>query len=283
MKSKKVIIIIISFIVLVLTTVCIFALTQKNNNEQPKNETEQNNINNENSANNETDENNKSNEDSENTNTTNPTDNTEENTADKNQIEYQNSTTIENLKQETGATGDSDLYEMQVESDGRKVLTIKSSIAYQVALAGMIKQEKPTKQELTSLISNGPTKNGIWIEKNSRNKFIELLKGNTVSTYKINENGYLELEEQNNPNQNDKILQKLIKQDKQYCIQIKESSYIVDEITGEIQENPFEQIDPHQTYEYVQDNGNYVISLNSNKQGLLKNSEIVQSLLELLK
>lgn len=277
MKSKKIMIVIIISIVLVATAICIFLVTQKNNNEERKNEIEQCIVN---KVLDEKNEESKTNTDA---NIVNEENKIEENSADKNQIEYQNSTTIENLKQETGATGDSDLYEMRVESDGRKVLTIKSSITYQVALAGMLKQEKPTKQELTSIISDGPTKNGIWIEKSSRNKFLELLKGNTESTYKINENGYLKLEKQNNPNQNDKILQKLIKQDKQYCIQIKESSYIVDEITGEIQENPFEQIDPYQTYEYVQYNGNYVISLNSNKQGLLKNNEIMQSLLELLK
>ena len=41
---------------------------------------------------------------------------------DKNQVDYNNNATVNELKDFTGASGDSELYEVTTEYDGRKVL-----------------------------------------------------------------------------------------------------------------------------------------------------------------
>jgi len=58
---------------------------------------------------------------------------------DKNQIAYQENVTVDEIKNETGATGNSNIYEIQQEYDGRNVVTVKANIKYKVAFAGMIK------------------------------------------------------------------------------------------------------------------------------------------------
>ena len=67
---------------------------------------------------------------------------------DKNQIEYQPNVTVEELKNEIGATGNTDIYEVEQEYDGRNIITVKPNIKYKVAFAGMIKKAKPSMNEL---------------------------------------------------------------------------------------------------------------------------------------
>ena len=49
---------------------------------------------------------------------------------------YDENADIEDLKQEYKMTGSDELYEIQTEEDGRKVLYIKPDINYKVAFAG---------------------------------------------------------------------------------------------------------------------------------------------------
>ena len=113
---------------------------------------------------------------------------------DKNQVDYDEDATVNELKDFTGASGDSDLYEVATEYDGRKVLKIKDNKQYDVAMAGIIKQGKPEFSEIDSLKEKAPNKSGIWISESSRNNFLDLLEDQTNSRYKINEEGYLEIE-----------------------------------------------------------------------------------------
>ena len=71
--------------------------------------------------------------------------------------------------EETGKQGDSDLYEIQEGQDNIKIATIKSSVKYKVAFAGIIKNGQPNKNDLDEIMQeNHPQKAGIWIYDKDR-------------------------------------------------------------------------------------------------------------------
>ena len=52
---------------------------------------------------------------------------------DKNEVLYNDNVTVNELKNETSITGNSEIYEVQKEYDGRKVLAVKASKKVKVA------------------------------------------------------------------------------------------------------------------------------------------------------
>jgi len=200
---------------------------------------------------------------------------------DKNEIQYQEDASIDELKNETGLTADSNLYEVNTEYDGRKVLSIKANIQYKVAFAGIMKGQAPKIDEVDSIIQeNHPTENGVWIDKQSRSKFLELLKDNTNSEYEINESGYLIIKNKNQQNENDKNLERFINSSKCLVITISSIYYEVDNVTGEVVEYPFETLDDYQTYNQVMSDNNIIFVITSNKNKKLTNQEILEDLLQ---
>ena len=73
---------------------------------------------------------------------------------DKNEVLYNDNVTVNELKNETSITGNSEIYEVQKEYDGRKVLAVKASKKVKVAFAGMIKNAKPEFNELEEIFEN---------------------------------------------------------------------------------------------------------------------------------
>lgn len=192
-----------------------------------------------------------------------------------------NEVTVESLKQELGAEADSSMYEVTDDGDGRKVLAIKPSLEYSVAMAGILNnQKKFDKNEVESIMKNAPEKNGIWISENARKKFTKIINQFTNSEYYVDNNGYLQEQKVKN-NKYTKLINNLINGNKLYSIDINDKCYVLDEMTGEIQENPFEEMDPYQTYEYFENNEKMAIILSTNKAGVLTNNEIIESFLEL--
>lgn len=191
---------------------------------------------------------------------------------------------IDNLKDETGAIGDSTIYETQKDSyDGREVLTVKPSIKYKVAFAGMIKKAIPTFEELDSIYQeNYVAKNGIWIEKDSKEAMMKILNDKEIfqSQYAINEEGYVIVEKENQANEKDKRLQAAIRGKKQYLISISSICYIVDNITGEILDYSFEDMDKYQIYEYFEDGNKDILFITENKENQLSKEEIINSILD---
>ena len=103
---------------------------------------------------------------------------------------YDENATIDDLKEEYNIEGNSELYEIQTEYDGRKVLAIKASENYKVAFAGLIKKSKPTFEEATKIFEEQyPKQAGIWIEPESRQIILNYLNNNLNSSYEIEENG----------------------------------------------------------------------------------------------
>ncbi len=195
----------------------------------------------------------------------------------------QNIATVEELKEETGLTGNTEIYEVQQEFDGRQVLTVKANIKYKVAFAGMIKKSVPTMEELDTILNeNLPKENGIWIEKDSRDKILNLFNNENVnSKYTIDNNGYLRIQEKNKQNDIDKKIDKIINGDKQYILDVSSVCYIVDELSGDIWNYTFEKMDKFQTYEYFQDDNKMIVFINENSKNQLTNEEIFNSIVEL--
>lgn len=199
---------------------------------------------------------------------------------DKNQVDYNNNATVNELKDFTGASGDSELYEVATEYDGRKVLKIKDNKQYDVAIAGIIKQGKPEFSEVETLKEKGPNKTGIWVSEKSRTDFLNLLEGQTNSQYSINDEGYLEIKDKSSQNEIDKKLESLISSDKQFAIDVSGTDYIIDSVTGEIVENPFEQLDAYQAFDYIANDGSYIIVVTTNKEKALQKNEILNSIIK---
>lgn len=195
---------------------------------------------------------------------------------------YNESATLEDLKKEYGATGDENLYDIETEYDGRKVLAIKASENFKVAFAGLVENRKITLEEATKIFDDEyPTNNGIWVEEKSREKILNYLNQNLNSKYEIDKNGYLTISSKKNSDYDNKI-EKIINSNKQYIIGINSKKYYIDAISGEILDNPFEEFDKYQTYAYCQDDDKIVICITENTSKKLSNKEIFDSVVSLM-
>ena len=188
---------------------------------------------------------------------------------------------IENLKQDLGYNNNTDttIYEIKNEYDGREVLTIKPNIQYKVAIAGAIKNAKPEFSELDKLLEQSPNESGIWITEDSREKVLRILKEITKANYKIDNKGYLVQENNKNANEIDEKIKKIINEKKLYIIDIDKSAYIVDEVTGNIEEYPFEEIDPHTPFEMFETENASVYIVTENTHNILNSKFIIEEIL----
>lgn len=198
---------------------------------------------------------------------------------------YDENSTLEQLKEEYKIIGADEIYQIETEDDGRKVVTIRPSIEYKVAFCGMIKNSKPEFAEIDSVFEkNNPTKNGIWIKSDDREKVLKYLNNNESlkAEYNVNEEGYLEIIRNNNETDIDKKIQKLINGNKQYVFCISSICYMVDVVTGEIVDNPYNELEEYQTYEYFKDEERMIIFITENKENKMTNEEIFKSILDLM-
>lgn len=201
----------------------------------------------------------------------------------QNSLMYNNTATVDELKEEYGMSGNDDLYDVQTEYDGRQVLKVKATENFKVAFAGLVNGTKNSIENSSEIFENEyPTENGIWIEKNSREKIEKYLNENMKSKYKISEKGYLTISEKKSSKEDNEI-EKIINGNKQYLIEISGTNYYIDALTGEAVDNPFEELDKYQTYAYCQDEDKMVIFITENKSKALQNSEIFESVLALMK
>ena len=198
---------------------------------------------------------------------------------------YQDDATVSQLKEEYKMTGENDLYEVQTEYDGRKVLVIKPNIDYKVAFAGAIKKSTPQFSEIDTIFEeNYPKKSGVWIEKDSQEKILDYLQNSDKlqSKYSIDEDGYLKVSKAQNESDFDKKLDKIIESKNSYVLAISGTSYMVDVVTGEIVDNPYESMESYQTYEYVENENNKIIFITENVEKKLTDNEIFESIVNLL-
>ena len=196
---------------------------------------------------------------------------------EENVIENDNPEEIESIKNEINSTADSNIYYVTKETDGRKILQIKPEIQFQVDLAGIIKNSKPEENEIESLNKKAPNETGIWISKQSREKFLSLLSENNIDSFSIEENGYLKI---NKEPENDiaKKIKNMTESDKLYIINITGIAYERDYISGEIVEYPFEDMDPNQVIELYENENEKILEVTTNKNQELMEKEILEEI-----
>lgn len=202
-----------------------------------------------------------------------------------NSIMYEESSTVEQLKEEYKITGKEDIYQIETENDGRKVITVKPTIEYKVAFCGMVKNSKPEMSELDSIYEEkNPTENGIWIKQSDREKILKYLNNNkfTKAKYQINNKGFLNVIFSDDGTDVDKKIQDIINGDKQYIFCISSLCYMIDTVTGEIVDNPYNELEEYQTYEYFKDENRMIIFITENKSSKMSNDEIFESIIDLI-
>lgn len=186
---------------------------------------------------------------------------------------------INQIKNEINATADSDMYKIEEEYDGRKIIQIKPNIQFETVLAGILKNGEPLESEIQDLLQNRPTKSGIWIAKQAREKFFNLLKENGIDHYAINKEGYLYETEKKEEEASSK-LKEAIASDKLYMIDISGTSYVRDDISGEIIEYSFEKMEPYQVLDVYHNENCVILEITTNSKGKLSNQEILDGVLE---
>ncbi len=187
---------------------------------------------------------------------------------------------INKMVENQGLQADENIYEIGKEYDGREVIIVKSNIKYKVALAGMIKTQKPEFSNLDETLEKAPKHTGIWIPEQSREKFLSILKGITNATYTINEDGFLIQKENWILNEYDKSISKMLTDEKLHIFDISSITYVVDEVTGEIQEYPFEEMDPNTEYEYFESDNKEMFIMSENKSGKVNQEDILKNILQ---
>ena len=185
---------------------------------------------------------------------------------------------ISQITENQGLQADENIYEIATEYDGREVVRVKPNIQYKVALAGMIKKEIPDFSELDDLLTQAPTHSGIWIEETSRESFLNILNNIADSEYEINEEGFLIKKENGKMNDYDKKIQEMLSDETLHIFDINSTTYIVDEVTGEIQEYPFEEMDPYTEYEYFSTDDKEMFIISANSYGKVNQEEILKGI-----
>lgn len=206
-------------------------------------------------------------------------------TIDKNQISYSENATIDDLKKDISATGETEIYEIREEYDGRKILAIKPSVKLKIAFAGIIKKSIPELSEADEIMNNNfPKENGIWIEDDSKTKVLNLFNesSETNSEYSINESGYIEILNKNKQTDFDKKIEKILKSNKKYVLCVSSVYYIVDELTGEILDFNFEDMFMDQVLDSFSDDDKNIIFITENRDNKFNNNEILSDIVELL-
>lgn len=186
---------------------------------------------------------------------------------------------VENIKNEINATGDTDIYQVEEEYDGRKILQVKPEVQFDVDLAGIIKASMPQEDEITELLGKAPSNNGIWISEQSRESFSNLLRNNNIDNFAISNEGYLQIDD--NAKNSDAInkLINMINSDKLYIINMTGIAYERDYISGEIVEYPFEDMDPYQVLEPYQKENKIILEITTNKNKKLTEKEILETII----
>lgn len=199
------------------------------------------------------------------------------NNTTNNEIKY-DTNIIENIKNEINSTADTNLFQVETEYDGRPIIQIKPEIQYTTVLAGIIENKKPKESEIEEILKKAPTETGVWISEQSRENFLNLLSKNNINNFSIDDNGYLKIDKTSNDN-NSKQLENMINSEYLYIIDMSGTCYMRDDVSGEIIEYPFEEMDPYQLIEPFSDENNIIFVMTTNSENLMTDEEMLDGLL----
>ena len=65
----------------------------------------------------------------------------------------------------------------------------------------------------------------------------------------------------------------------QYIFAITDKYYEIDTVSGEVVEYPYQQLDPYQEYDLVEDENSVIIFINTNPNNNLDNTEILKNVI----
>ena len=185
---------------------------------------------------------------------------------------------IKKMQSQINSTANPNIYKIEEEYDGRKILQIKPEVQYEVDLAGVLKNGMPLENEISELLKKSPTNSGIWISEQSRQKFLKLLENNNISNFYISDDGYLQSRE-STENQIAIKLNNMINSDNLYIINMTGIAYERDYISGEITEYPFEDMDPYQIIQHYTTENKIILEITSNKNVKLSDKEILETII----
>lgn len=185
---------------------------------------------------------------------------------------------IENIKNEINSTADTNMFQVETEYDGRPIIKIKPEIQYTTVLAGIIENKKPEESEIEEILKKAPTETGVWISEQSRENFLNLLSKNNINNFSIDDNGYLKIDKTSNDN-NSKQLENMINSEYLYIVDMSGTCYMRDDVSGEIIEYPFEEMDPYQLIEPFSDENNIIFVMTTNSENLMTDEEMLDGLL----
>ena len=194
------------------------------------------------------------------------------------QAESDNLDEIRNMQTQINSTANPNIYKIEEEYDGRKILQIKPEVQYVVDLAGVLKNGKPLENEINELLKGVPNKNGIWISEQSRQKFLNLLANNNINNFYISDDGYLQSSESTESQLAIK-LENMLNSDNLYVINMTGIAYERDYISGEIVEYPFEDMDPYQIIQPYKTGNKIILEITSNKNARLSDNEILEAII----
>lgn len=190
-----------------------------------------------------------------------------------------NTEEIEAIKNEINATADTEIYQVEEEPDGRKIIQIKPNVQFEVDLAGIIKNAKPEEEELQSFVKKAPETTGVWVSSQSRDAFLQLLKKSKIENFRIKEDGFLQ-SDTSSDNELGKKLETMMNANRLYIINMTGIAYERDYISGEIVEYPFEDMDPFQIVEPYQKDNKIILEITSNKRQKLTDKEILEEVVQ---
>lgn len=185
---------------------------------------------------------------------------------------------INAIKNTINATGQTDIYQVEEEYDGRRIIQVKPDIQYKVALAGILKADIPAEDEIYTLLEQAPNNSGVWISESSREKFMQLLNSNNITSFEIKNDGYLQCNKADSLTEQEEKLKNMTESDKLYVIDMSGKTYQRDYITGEIIEYPFEDMDPYQVIEPYDTENAIILGVTANKENRLSNQEILNTI-----
>lgn len=194
-------------------------------------------------------------------------------------VNNHNEAVINEIKENTNSTADTDIYDVEEEEyTGRQILKIKPNVQFETALAGILKNDILHESEIDELLKNKPDKSGIWVSKQSRDVFLKLLSDNGITQFSFDDEGYL-MQIDDSKNNDVKLLKNAINSGKLFVLDFSGKYYIRDYLSGELEEEFFEQMDPDQTLQMISNENSFIIEVTTNSMGNLTSQEILEDIL----
>ena len=168
----------------------------------------------------------------------------------------------------------------ELKAEGIKKLSFKKSCNEISKIKEKILNKYPDKIEWLEIEENG-TKYTVRVEERN---IVKENENNTPRNIVAGKDGVLKkvIAEKGDivkdMNDYDKKIQEMLSDETLHIFDINSTTYIVDEVTGEIQEYPFEEMDPYTEYEYFSTDDKEMFIISANSYGKVNQEEILKGI-----